>query len=87
MSVRKFQSVEQMPQPSKLRRLDPENLRLAFALSTIADGFHKVRLVPGVHKFASWDELLKAREALRRGSRPASETPGPQQDARSSTQA
>lgn len=59
MGVRKFRSVEEMPGPPRLPRLDPDNLRLAFGLSSLA-GLRPTHLTPGVRKFRSWDELLAA---------------------------
>jgi hypothetical protein len=63
VGVRKFRSVEEMPGPSPLKRLDPENLRIAFGLSSLANGLCPIRLRPGVRKFRSWDEALAAKEA------------------------
>jgi len=55
--------------------LDPENLRIAFGLAELAQGFYPVRLKPGVYKYASWDELLaawaKRKEGHLRVGRPA----------------
>ena len=62
MGVRKFRSVEEMPGPPRLPRLDPDNLRLAFGLSSLA-GLRPILLTPGVRKFRSWDELLPARDS------------------------
>jgi hypothetical protein len=62
MGVRKFRSVEEMPGPRTLPRLDPENLRIAFGLSSLA-GIRPLRRTPGVRKFRSWDELLAAQAA------------------------
>jgi hypothetical protein len=61
MGVRKFRSVPDMPGPPVLARLDPENLRLAFGLSSFATAFRPIRFTPGVRKFRSWDELRTAR--------------------------
>ncbi len=73
MGVRKFRSVEEMPGPSPLPRLDPENLRIAFGLSSLASGMRPLRLTPGVRKFRSWDEALAAKAADERASsRPSS---------------
>jgi hypothetical protein len=63
MSIRKFHSVEEMPGPSPLPRLDPENLRIAFGLSSLANRLSPARRRPGVRKFHSWDEALAAKEA------------------------
>jgi hypothetical protein len=62
MGVRKFRSVQDMPGPPVLPRLDPENLRVAFGLSSAATAFRPVHLAPGVRKFRSWNDLLVARE-------------------------
>jgi len=63
MGVRKFRSVEEMPGPSRRTPLDPENLRLALGLATLAHGLHPLRLEAGVRKFRSWDEALESRAA------------------------
>ena len=63
MGVRKFHSVEEMPGPPSLPRLDPENLRIAFGLSSMASGLCPIRRTPGVRKFSSWNEALAAKEA------------------------
>lgn len=63
MGVRKFHSVEEMPGPPPRKPLDPENLRIAFGLSSLADGLRPTRLSPGVRKFRSWDEALAAKDA------------------------
>ena len=71
MGIRKFRSVEEMPGPPRRRHLDPDNLRIAFGLAELAQGFHPVRLKPGVYKYASWDELLAAwakRKGAHRGA-------------------
>ena len=38
MGVRKFRSVADMPTPPLLPPLDPDNLRLAFGLASLASG-------------------------------------------------
>ena len=63
MGVRKFRSVEEMPGPSPLPRLDPENLRIAFGLAALANRLSPARRTPGVRKFRSWNEALAAKEA------------------------
>ena len=63
MGVRKFRSVEEMPGPPALPRLDPENLRIAFGLSSLANRLSTARRVPGVREFHSWNEVLAAKEA------------------------
>jgi hypothetical protein len=72
MGVRKFHSVEEMPGPPPLPRLDPENLRIAFGLASLANGLRPLKRTPGVRKFHSWNEALAAKAAdeaasLRRG--------------------
>jgi hypothetical protein len=73
MGVRKFHSVEEMPGPLPLPRLDPENLRIAFGLASLAGGMRPIGRTPGVRKFRSWNEALAAKAAdemasLRRSS-------------------
>ncbi len=63
MGVRKYHSVEEMPGPPPRKPLDPENLRIAFGLSSLANGLRPIRLRPGVRKFHSWDEALAAKDA------------------------
>jgi hypothetical protein len=63
MGVRKFHSVEEMPSPPQRPPLDPENLRIAFGLAEVAQGFHPLCLKPGVYKYTSWDAALAARAA------------------------
>jgi hypothetical protein len=62
MGVRKFPSVEDMPGPPPLPRLDPDNLRLAFGLASAMTAFRPVHRTPGIRKFRSWNELLAAQE-------------------------
>jgi len=69
MGVRKFRSVEEMPGPSRRPPLDPENLRLAFGLASLADGLHPIRYQAGVRKFRSWDEVLESRASRARAQR------------------
>jgi len=66
MGVRKFRSVEEMPGPSRRAALDPENLRLAFGLRSIGEGFHPLKRQPSVRKFRSWDELVEWRQGQAR---------------------
>jgi len=61
MGVRKFRSVEEMPPPPLRPPLDPENLRLALGLASLAHGLSPVRIQPGVRKFRSWNEALEGR--------------------------
>jgi hypothetical protein len=62
MGVRKFRSVEQMPGPEPRTPLDPENLKIAFGLMETTHRLAGLRRHPGVRKYRSWDELLRARE-------------------------
>ena len=71
MSVRKFRSVEEMPGPPRRPPLDPDNLRIAFGLASLAHGFHPQRTQAGVRKFRSWDEALESRAARARAQRRA----------------
>ena len=43
MGVRKLHSVEDMTGPPLLPRLDPENLRIAFGLASLANGLRPVQ--------------------------------------------
>jgi hypothetical protein len=52
-----------MPGPPPRKPLDPENLRIAFGLSSLANGLCPTRLRPGVRKFRSWNEALAAKDA------------------------
>lgn len=76
MGVRKFRSVEEMPGPARRPPLDPENLRLAFGLASLAHGLRPLRNRPGVRRFRSWDEALQSRGGVRKvdEATPASES-------------
>ena len=69
MGVRKFRSVAEMPGPPRRPPLDPENLRLAFGLASLAHGLHPLQTEAGVRKFRSWDEALESRASRARGRR------------------
>jgi len=69
MGVRKFRSVEEMPGPPRRPPLDPENLRLAFGLASLAHGLYPLRTEAGVRKFRSWDEALESRASKARTRR------------------
>ena len=71
MGVRKFRSVEEMPGPSRRPPLDPENLRLALGLASLAHGLYPLRTQAGVRKFRSWDEALESRASRARAQRRA----------------
>ncbi len=61
MSVSKYRSVADMPGVRPLRRLDPENLKIACELSELAFGLHPWRFEPGVRKFRSVEEAYEHR--------------------------
>lgn len=70
MTVRKYRSVEEMPDVRPLTPLDPENLRIAFELSELAYGLRPWRREPGVRKFRTVEELnAHRRERERRHAR------------------
>ena len=69
MGVTKFRSVEAMPGPPRLPRLDPDNLRLALGLAALAHGLAPFEGQPGVRKFRSWDEALANRATGARAPR------------------
>lgn len=58
MGVRKYRSVEEMKGQPPLRSLDPENLRIACALSSL-ERLAPVRRSPGVRKFRSIEEMSR----------------------------
>jgi hypothetical protein len=58
-----------MPGPPPLPPLDPENLRVAFGLSSLASALCPQHRAPGVRKFRSWNDLLAAREAAEQAPR------------------
>jgi len=62
MPVRKYRSVEEMPDAPVLKPLDPDNLRIACELSELAYALHPWKLEPGVYKFRSIEEMSRARE-------------------------
>ena len=63
MPVRKFRSVAEMPPPPPLPPLDPQNLKLACDLSTMASRLRPLRFPTGVHKHRSLDEALRLRRS------------------------
>jgi hypothetical protein len=63
VGVRKFRSVADMPPPSPLTPLDPENLRLAFSLMEFTQWLSRPNLIPGVRKFRSVEEADTHRQA------------------------
>ena len=62
MGVRRFRSVEEMPGPAPLARLDPENLRIVFGLISLTRALDPTVREPGVRKFKSWQEAASRRE-------------------------
>jgi hypothetical protein len=69
MGVRKFRSVEEMKGQPPLRPLDPENLRIACALSTL-EKLAPVQRTPGVRKFRSVEAMSRARDRRNRDQTP-----------------
>jgi hypothetical protein len=62
MGVRKYRAIEDMPGPPPRLPLDPENLRLAFGLMDLARRLSSLPYLPGVRKYGSHDEMVRARE-------------------------
>ena len=62
MPVRKFRSVAEMPQ-SPLPRLDPQNLKLACDLSTVATCLRPLRFPAGVYKHRSLEDAQRLRRS------------------------
>ncbi len=63
MGLRKYRSVEEMQGPPQLRRLDPDNLRIACGLASLVHALSPIHRTPGVRRFRSWPEAMAAREA------------------------
>lgn len=68
MSVRKYRSVEDMPQAGLRTPLDPANLRLACELSSTAMRLAPKRFPPGVHRYRSVTAAGAQREAWERSA-------------------
>jgi hypothetical protein len=66
MPLRKFRSVDEMPNAAFRPPLDPDNLRLAFRLSATALRLAPRRFPAGVHKYRSVMEAWQRREAWER---------------------
>lgn len=66
MPVRKYRSVEEMPQAAFGTPLDPDNLRLACALSATAVRLAPRRMPAGVHRYRSLEAAASARESIER---------------------
>ena len=69
MGVKKFRSVEEMPRPPRRPPLDPENLRMALGLVSVAFGLSPLTYPPGVRRFRSWEDALEARAEYARTHR------------------
>jgi hypothetical protein len=63
MPVRKDRSVEEMPDATCRKPLDPDNLRIAFELSAAAVHLSPRRFSPGVHRYRSVIEAWERRES------------------------
>ncbi|MFW6012520.1 MAG: hypothetical protein ACOC92_02295 [bacterium] len=66
MGVRKFHSVEEMPDVNPRVPLDPENLRIACELSELAYRLSPWRFEPGVYKFRSIEDANEHRRRWHR---------------------
>lgn len=71
MPVRKYRSVEDMPQAVMRTPLDPRNLQLAFELSATALRLAPRRFPAGVHRYRSVAAASEERERWERSA------PGP----------
>ena len=63
MGLRRYRSVEDMPASPPRRPLDPENLVIAFGLMDLAHRIAGLSFPPGIKKYRSHDEMLRARTA------------------------
>ena len=63
MPVRKFRSVAEMSPPPPLPPLDPQNLKLACDLSTMATRLRPLRIPAGVYKHRSLEEAQRLRRS------------------------
>ena len=70
MPVRKYRSVEDMPEAAIGVALDPRNLRRACELSAMAARLALRRFPPGVHRYGSVAAADAARDAWERLERP-----------------
>jgi hypothetical protein len=68
MPIRKFRSVEEMPDAPAAPPLRAENLKAAFDLSELARRLRPWRLPPGVRKFRSVAEAHAWRDEWERTS-------------------
>jgi hypothetical protein len=72
MPVRKYRSVEEMPEAAVGVPRDPENLKRACELSTAAVRFAPRRFPPGVYRYRSLDQAWEQRQAWERSFKPRS---------------
>lgn len=68
MPVRKYRSVEDMPEPALGTPLDPRNLKLACELSAVAARLAPRRFPPGVHRYRSVAAAYEQREVWERSA-------------------
>jgi hypothetical protein len=68
MPVRKYPSVEGMPQAAFREAGDPSNLRIACELSTTASRLAPRRFPPGIHRYRSIALASEQRELWERSS-------------------
>lgn len=68
MPVRKYRSVEEMPQAGLHPPLDPHNLKLACELSAVAVRLAPRRFPPGVHRYRSVAAAGEQRELWERSA-------------------
>ena len=68
MPVRKYRSVEEMPQAALRPPLDPRNLALACELSAVAVRLAPRRFPPGVHRYRSVAAAGEQRELWERSA-------------------
>lgn len=66
MPVRRYRSLDEMPQAGLHPPLDPRNLRLACDLSEIGARLSPLRLPAGVHRYRSIAEAFAQRQAWER---------------------
>lgn len=68
MPVRKYRSVEEMPQAAFRQPLDPANLRLACEVSVTASRLAPRRFPSGVHRYHSIAAASEQRESWEQSS-------------------
>ena len=67
MGLRRYRDVSEMPGPPPRPPLDSDNLRLACELARLARELAATVYPPGVRKFRSYVDLVRARERPPRG--------------------